>query len=112
MSEIIEIPMTKLDKACNVIYLKMKTYLFNELNMQKVTIVIIKLCHEINKAGPLLGKTKRDTVVRLMLLLIEDFGDDFVKEHVTEEMIIDIIEMIYSNGYHRKVNTKGGCIII
>ena len=112
MSDPLEQSLSKRDKHMYAIYMKVKIYCLNEVTLQNILVIVCKVCHELNKIGPCLGVTKKDLCVKIIMLLLNDFGSEGLKELITEEFVENLIEEVYRNNLHRNFKPKNsGCVI-
>lgn len=105
-----EITLNQQDKVTYKIYDKLKIYALNDVNLGNIHTLIVKCMRELNKSssGKLYGFSKRRICLTVISLLIDEYGSDEVKAMFTEDVILQMIEAIYIQGYHRKQN----CTII
>lgn len=106
-----EVSLSKRDKLTYAIYMKCKIYCLNNLTLDNLMVVTAKVMHEVNKESNLLGVSKQNITKKIVLLLVDDFGEDWMQEMINEEFIDNLIENIYRSNLHR-AKGKSNCIIM
>lgn len=103
-----ELEVSKMDEKIHEIYTKMKLYATSRgditlINFQSLIVKAMQLADQINKKK-CSGAQKKEIVLSTMLVIVNDFGCDFVQTGDIEA----IIEVMYEVNAHI-VNKKSCC---
>ena len=80
----------------------------NSVTCLNIHIIVINVMRNLQKHN-LYGFTKRRMARDIIMLMIDDHGDGFVKETFTEEVIDGLIERCFRDSLHK---TKYMCVIM
>ena len=105
----VEISLSKKDKISYAIYMKLKVFALNNINLDNTLVIISKIMKELNHHN-VQGESKKQLCIQITILLINDFGEPWMQETFNEEMIGNIIENIYRSNLHRGKG-KSNCVI-
>jgi hypothetical protein len=102
---------TVTDKICYRIYERLKVDVMLDIDYTKIFVTTAKCMTMINQNGNLMNFEKKTIVVKIIMLLVAEYGNPQIKEAFTQDVIEKLVEQIYINNLHRGV-PKGGCIIL
>lgn len=105
---------TKHSKVIHKIYIKCISFIkttHGMLNEGNFTLILTQVMRNLNKHN-LYGFEKKKLAVEIMILLLDSVGCPDTVSRFTVEMIVDLIEMIYTYNMHRYKHESRSCIIL
>jgi hypothetical protein len=97
-----EILLGKQDKIRYSVYMKCKVKFNNFVDDSNWHSCIVFVMREINKSGVKYGFTKKTLAVEILTLLLSDIGCPELLARASAEVVAEVIEAIYLQGYHKK----------
>lgn len=104
-----EVSVDKKDQITHKVYVRAKTHCLNSVNFGNIHDICVLIMKELNKHRGLYGFNKKKMALNIISLLVEEYGSDELKMVFNIQVVDDMIENIYNQGYHRKVNC---CVIL
>lgn len=105
---------TRNTKILHKIHARMKTLIKStekEINHNNFNMILIKVMRELNKHG-LYGFEKQKLAVEIMTLLLDELSPaPHIVNHYTVELIVEMIEIVYTHGFHRYKRVKKCCVM-
>lgn len=104
-----EVSVDRKDEITHKIYVRAKTHCLNSLHIGNIHDVCVLVMRELNKCRGLFGFNKKQIALNIISLLVNEYGSDELKMVFNIQVVDDMIENIYNQGYHRKMKC---CIIM
>jgi hypothetical protein len=103
-----ERPVSEQDKARYKIYIQVKCKYQNFIDESNFHSSIVFVMRELNKTK-FFGFTKKALAIEIMTLILTDIAAPEIVARGGSELVAEIVEAIYLQGYHRK---NGSCNIM